>query len=294
MANFEKGTSRLGIDVGNVISDHHDNDDDGDAYYGDMADAMAQRSPTLECAYAVRALVQHFGSSNTFILSKCRTRMQLATVRMLSNPIRSMMEPGEAQSFLEITGLIPRNVTFCTKASGGSDKKQKLRLLPLHKENTSGPRVAEGDVGKGAVARALGLTHMIDDRKDCLLSFALEGHLLSQTQLRRSARSKAPQQRGYLLQFYKQEAPAPAIPTDIERFLVSHNLVQVTQQTKKQIAAMERWLLPMWKQVQGWQEVLQTFEITPHVPDNLAKEEETEEDSSIVPADKLENDRPIQ
>ena len=106
VAPIHPSVSRLAIDVGNVISQ---NDTDS----GDLAKYMATNenvTPSAECAQACRRLVQLFGPANTYILSKCKTKMQLVTVIFLN---RGIPELGH-QFFMENTGISPRNVLFCT------------------------------------------------------------------------------------------------------------------------------------------------------------------------------------
>eukprot|EP00656_Telonema_subtile_P027952 TRINITY_DN30174_c0_g1_i1.p1 TRINITY_DN30174_c0_g1~~TRINITY_DN30174_c0_g1_i1.p1 ORF type:complete len:171 (-),score=16.24 TRINITY_DN30174_c0_g1_i1:33-545(-) len=116
-----------------------------------------------------------FGPENTFVLSKCGTRMQQATVIYLTRG-----------AFFEKTGMLPGHVVFCTDRSGGSAEGLELARLPtpsgfdphdLRYFGDSGPLVATRKAGKGVTAQLLGLTHLIDDRQDCLLSFYGEGHL---------------------------------------------------------------------------------------------------------------------
>ncbi len=180
------GIHRLAIDVGNVIS--LKDTDDGDSNQKnqtendltlslpmslDIADQLNALHPTLECTETCRQLVSLFGTDNTFILSKCKTKIQHATVRFLSNPIPEL----ENQSFLEYTQISPRNVLFCTQKCGGIEYiPVKFKPL-LCDQNGNGPRVAINPVGKGAIASTLGLTHLIDDRIECLLSFFWEGQL---------------------------------------------------------------------------------------------------------------------
>lgn len=168
------GKSRLAIDVGNVISlqDTDNSNEVKDSHALGIAEQLRASHPTIVCAKACRQLASAFGIENTFILSKCRTQIQHATVQFLSNPISDL----DNQSFLQYTNISPRNVLFCTKRSGGTSSIP-VKFVPLFPGNRNGPRVAVDPVGKGAVAATLGMTHMIDDREDCLLSFFWEGHL---------------------------------------------------------------------------------------------------------------------
>lgn len=171
------GKSRLAIDVGNVISLGDTDDSDAAAtsscsiISGDLADRLAQSQATKECAETCRLLLQLLGKDNLFILSKCGHRVQLATWKFLNNPVA-----GDHRSFLEISGILPRNILFCRERHGGS---APVRLIPLIEGQRNGPRTALEPVGKGAVAATIGLTHLIDDRADCLLSFFWEGHIWS-------------------------------------------------------------------------------------------------------------------
>ena len=68
---------------------------------------------------AVKTIVGMFGVENVFILSKCGTSMQQATVCML----------GRAE-FFEFTGLRKYHVLFCTDRKGGEPPKKMERLDP--------------------------------------------------------------------------------------------------------------------------------------------------------------------
>ena len=124
-----------------------------------------------------------------------------------------MLDGGD---FFARTGLPRGNVYFCCARGGvtiGKDavpydaamtqlKGAKLKFKPLDDGEAGGPQVgfvsvpgleAGLAVGKGGVARALRLTHMIDDRQDCLASFYGEGFL--------GAQKKQPRVEGAVLQF---------------------------------------------------------------------------------------------
>ena len=194
---FEPGVSRLALDVGGVISLV-----DTDAARGDAAASVAARAPTRECVAAVRALVGLFGAEHVFILSKCGSRMQQATVTFLLAPLGGDDGDGgggASANFFDATGLLPGNVVFCTQRSGGVGRAVNFaplrapepHIFPaldaaalaarwergLSRAARARPRVADGDVGKGVVAAKLALTHLVDDRDDCLRSFLCEGHL---------------------------------------------------------------------------------------------------------------------
>lgn len=244
---FEAGVSRLAIDVGGVISQ---NDTDAQCC-GDLASYLAHNdsvTPTMECTMACRQLVQLFGPDDTFILSKCGRNMQLATVAFLS---RSIERGG---NFFERTGLKPRNVFFCTKRTGGTG--DNIRLVPLDPKNTRGPRVAVGNVGKGAVARKLRLTHMIDDRHDCLLSFIMEGHLFQTRDFP-----------GALVHF-GPNAAAPITAERIEAFMVEKAGIKVNKKrSQKLVWTCEQLWVPA---VNEWPDVLKAF--------GIAEQEEQDSD----------------
>jgi hypothetical protein len=155
---------RIAIDCGNVIS-ITDTDDGG----GDLVSKVIAGAPSAECVAAVRHIVDGFGAENVFVLSKCGTRVQQATMVML----------GKADFFAR-TGLLPRHCLFCTKRTGGQPPARMLPLPPpddpqLAPLFVAGALVAPGDVGKGALATKYRLTTLIDDRADCLDSFRGEG-----------------------------------------------------------------------------------------------------------------------
>ena len=188
LAPFKPGVSRLGIDVGGVISGVDTDEEPGRGatrrrrVYGGITPNLDQ-----SCIVPICMLVRKFGPENTFILSKCGEAMMMKTVKMLND-----------ECFFEQTGLLRENVIFCTQRWGiciGKEvipfdaamqqfRRGRVRFHPLGARD--GPRVgsvvvprleASLGVGKGGVARALRLTHMIDDRQDCLASFYGEGHL---------------------------------------------------------------------------------------------------------------------
>ena len=167
---FIRDRSRLAIDCGGVLSGT-DTDTGG---VTDIATALLQSTPSEECVAAVQQLVAFFGPDNTFVLSKCKSRVRVATASFLSKAV-------DGQNFFDRTGLLPRNVIFCARRSGGA--VGRLRFVPIDDASlVRGAAYVPGsrqtypdDVGKGAVAAALGLTHLIDDRLDCLRSFRDEG-----------------------------------------------------------------------------------------------------------------------
>ena len=200
-APFIRGTSRFGIDVGGVLTT--DTDNSGAAGGGGLAVAMQGKPPSPECVAAVKALVQHFGPENVFILSKCSTKIQQATACWLG-----------ANRFFARTGLRPAHVRFCANRSGTDGTGPELQWAPLPPPppgvlsslaaaagrpasevtgyfgpdgaavatpaalNPAAPVGRDGPgCGKGVVARELRLTHFIDDRAECLHSVFFEGHL---------------------------------------------------------------------------------------------------------------------
>eukprot|EP00658_Telonema_sp_P-2_P077360 TRINITY_DN6975_c0_g1_i1.p1 TRINITY_DN6975_c0_g1~~TRINITY_DN6975_c0_g1_i1.p1 ORF type:complete len:638 (+),score=141.30 TRINITY_DN6975_c0_g1_i1:147-2060(+) len=198
---------------------------------GSPVETLRHSRPTEECLQAVSALVELFGPDNTFILSKCGTRMQQATVAYLTRG-----------DFFSRTGLLPHHVLFCTSRSGG--ESLGLELVPLEAPpkgggyptcelrlfGEDGPRVGSHKVGKGVIAKMFELTHMIDDRQECLSSFFMEGHLGS-----------TEPQGGALLHFGTQ-AQAPA-------------------EIKRAMREAGRWeqVLEMWRACRGWKQVLAVF-----------------------------------
>ena len=206
---------RLGIDVGGVLAESVDTDagggsssrddggDDGGSSSGQPKKArrslpvqMQEHGPTEVCVATVAGLVRLFGANNVFIVSKCGAHMQRATVVWLNH-----------YEIFQRTGIRPENVCFCTNRSGiegvGTDLSWKALDPP------QGDRLAElaaatgrstsevesffgaaqgamaaaplpgrtGFCGKGVLARALQLTHFIDDRAECLHSVFFEGWL---------------------------------------------------------------------------------------------------------------------
>lgn len=149
--------SRLALDVGGVLS--ITDTDSG------VAEALDATTPSDDAVRATADLVRRFGRDHVFVLSKCKHRVRLATVRFLSRPI------AEDKNFFDLTGLRPDHVVFCGRRAGGPSVD---RFVPLQDRN--GPIAAvPDDCGKGAVAKKLGLTHMVDDRAECLRSFYAEG-----------------------------------------------------------------------------------------------------------------------
>jgi hypothetical protein len=83
---------------------------------------------------SIRELVKRFGADNVFIISKAGPRMAKLSKAWLL----------EVMALEDITGFNPNNIHFSAKISG--------------------PR------GKGRIAKCLGITHMIDDKDEALLS----------------------------------------------------------------------------------------------------------------------------
>lgn len=196
---FAAGTSRLGIDVGGVLSQQDTDTVGGGGARSGLTVDMQSRPPTARCIAVVSALVDLFGTEHTFIVSKCGEHMQRATVVWLRH-----------FEFFTKTGILPSHVVFCSNRSGIEGEGLDLSWHPISAPDESrleelcaatGRTVAEartwfGDgmatvasaavpldsmetsnCGKGVVARALRLTHFIDDRAECLHSVFFEGFL---------------------------------------------------------------------------------------------------------------------
>ena len=83
---------------------------------------------------SIRELVKRFGADNVFIISNAGPKMAKLSKAWLL----------DVMAIEAITGFNPNNIHFCAKISG--------------------PR------GKGRIAKFLGITHMIDDKDEALLS----------------------------------------------------------------------------------------------------------------------------
>ena len=95
---------------------------------------LTQRSASPSAMHALAQIVQHFGANNVFIVSKCSGVMRDNCKTWL---FKTMDICGNA-------GMLSDNVHFCHQCWGPQ--------------------------GKGRIAGALGITHFIDDRDDCLWS----------------------------------------------------------------------------------------------------------------------------
>ena len=183
---FIKNISKLGIDIGRVISVT-----DSDHGSGDLVSKILRNRISEQCIISVKFLVNLFGRDNTFIVSKCGSKMQRASVVMLG-----------LNDFYNRTGLDPKNVYFCFRRSGTTEYLNFKELRVPHYAKTSkelqgfgknGAKVTDNrDVGKGAIALKLKLTHLIDDRDDCLISFYKEGYL---------SKLENPEKQGALIHF---------------------------------------------------------------------------------------------
>ena len=124
---FVQGVSRLGIDVGGVLTLA---DTDGaaegatEAAPGErgagLSVEMQRRPPTDDCVAVVAALVRLFGAEHTFVVSKCGVHMQRATVVWLNQ-----------HDFFGRTGVLPGHVAFCTNRSGIEGEGVALSWAPL-------------------------------------------------------------------------------------------------------------------------------------------------------------------
>mmetsp|Transcript_25570 Transcript_25570/g.47015 ORF Transcript_25570/g.47015 Transcript_25570/m.47015 type:complete len:483 (-) Transcript_25570:35-1483(-) len=181
---------------------------------------------------------------------------------------RSIKASDGGGSFLERTGLLARNVLFCTRRSGGdhsylhvdsnsSIDGDGLIMESLVKdddgENGTGPRVAVRDVGKGTVARKFGLTHFIDDRAECLLSDLFEGFLYQKSESELD---------GVLIQFGEDARERVPDGTEVVNFLVNHK-IPIAEEKREQAVhdALAKWII-----TKGWDDVLQAFGIRTSAP----------------------------
>lgn len=86
-----------------------------------LAISMQAVPPSDVCISAVARLVELFGPENTFIVSKCGTKTQQATIVWLT-----------VNRFFERTRLSPSHVYFCKNRSGidSDDFRVVYELLP--------------------------------------------------------------------------------------------------------------------------------------------------------------------
>ena len=122
---FHRGSSRLGIDIGRVISTV---DTDKPSRGPRDLSPVRMFGVSTECIAAVRALTQHFGAENTFLLSKCGTKMQEATVAMLG-----------ANNFFQRTGVRPTHALFCFQRGGVLAAGTPLQMRPLARPDDVDP-----------------------------------------------------------------------------------------------------------------------------------------------------------
>lgn len=168
----------VAIDCGGVLSDVPT-----DRNASLAANIMAHpASPT--CVAAVRAIVRAFGPQHVYILSKCGTHMQQATVVFLH----------KSGFFSPDVGLLPHHVLFCSQRRTARNCPADVPMVPLSKPNDVGdfqgqlahwPDAAKGPqtvpqhlrqkAGKGALARAFGITTLIDDKRECLYDVRRHG-----------------------------------------------------------------------------------------------------------------------
>ncbi len=116
---------RIGIDVGGVIIDAIANDGTDTDLRGEN---FMQAKP-VEGAYAsIRQLVNHYGTTNVFIISKCGETREDRTRRWL-----------QGNDFYTTTGFSEANLYFCRDRAG-----------------------------KAPISTQLGITHYIDDHTEVL------------------------------------------------------------------------------------------------------------------------------
>eukprot|EP00300_Choanocystis_sp_HF-7_P027932 c33237_g1_i1.p1 GENE.c33237_g1_i1~~c33237_g1_i1.p1 ORF type:complete len:636 (-),score=133.07 c33237_g1_i1:22-1929(-) len=190
--------SRLGLDVGGVISLQDTDGSDRSDHHNSLIRSMLRSPPSPECIDAVRKLVEHFGAANTYIVSKCRLATQQATNAWLHH-----------SEFFTKTGFLPENVAYCELRAGREGLADEAIIsVPLENPNTTTLQeihtltgrskeeisnwfrtarvyctgTSRSGVGKGAVCQVLGITHFVDDRLECLDSCFFEGVLRNEPQ----------------------------------------------------------------------------------------------------------------
>lgn len=247
---------KLAIDVGGVIVISSTTDTDNGISSRNVVESTCQildrSTPTVECADAVSLLVNHFGPETTFILSKCKSQTQLATMRFLW---RGITGGGGGGSFFERTGLLPQNVLFCKKRSGGSALDLEMEELIRHDGSTTGAKVAVGDVGKGAIARKFDLTHFMEE---CLLSDMFEGYLVGPHLINSQGREVADDSssiEGMLIHFgVSGRLP---VRNEVYNFISGHGVKLKAKQREEAVDDC----LAKWIVAAGWAGVLQSFGI---------------------------------
>eukprot|EP01062_Namystynia_karyoxenos_P038180 TRINITY_DN27733_c0_g1_i2.p1 TRINITY_DN27733_c0_g1~~TRINITY_DN27733_c0_g1_i2.p1 ORF type:complete len:397 (+),score=83.89 TRINITY_DN27733_c0_g1_i2:100-1290(+) len=184
--------SVLGVDVGGVLSvidtDTGDHEAMTPQQTRNLSQSVVRRPLAEDAAAALHALVRRFGPAGVFLVSKAGPTMALATLVWL-----------HLNNAYERTGLLRCNVRFCRKRCGNQGRDAELVWAPLRPGDSALRDMAEAagctvdaqalvataavpaapgrdQVGKGVVCAALGVTHFIDDRPDCLLSVLGEPH----------------------------------------------------------------------------------------------------------------------
>ena len=162
----------VAIDCGGVLS-HVPTDRNAS-----LAAKIMAHPATPECVAAVRAIVRAFGPEHVYILSKCEVvRNRHAMVVFLH----------KSGFFAPDVGLLPHHVLFCSQRRTARDCPADVPMVPLSKPKNAGdfqgqlahwPDAAKGPLtvpqhlrhqaGKGALARAFGITTLIDDKRECL------------------------------------------------------------------------------------------------------------------------------
>jgi hypothetical protein len=217
---------------------------------------MQRHGPTDACVAVVAALVDLFGADYVYIVSKCGAKTQRGTIVWLNH-----------YDFCERTGLRPDHVIFCVNRTGIEGDNLDVTFSPvapptgvqLEELCTATGRTAEqlcsyfgsaqeatassqlsgtsGGCGKGVVARALCLTHFIDDRSECLDSVFFDGWLATE----QAGGLAAAAQHGAMLRFgctAGSKLPAHAAQA-LGWTAVSQRSPALTQQSKAEPATAE-------------------------------------------------------
>jgi hypothetical protein len=105
---------RIGIDVGGVIIDGLTNDNTDTSFRGDN---FMRTSSVTGAFTAVKQIVERYGATNVFIVSKCGP--------VIENKTRLWL-PGNG--FYEQTGFSPDNLRFCLDRAGKAPIVKELEI----------------------------------------------------------------------------------------------------------------------------------------------------------------------
>lgn len=127
-----RGITRIGLDVGGVLTDSLKNDHSDTSF---RSDNFLRTSPVPGSLIGVQRLVAYFGRPNIVIISKCGEVIEGKTRLWLPH-----------WGYLDIDAIDPANVYYCRERADKAPIARRLQLTHFVDDRSDALSYMEGDV----------------------------------------------------------------------------------------------------------------------------------------------------